>query len=294
MATLHIPTFDEIQRVSASRGQNSYAPHLWKGLVGWWPMQEGGGATAFDASGWRRHGTLNGTTGRSVNRIGRTGNFGGTAGDTITAAVTPSPTNQWTISVWAMTRLAATVQGVYRFRLGVTTNYCRLYVAATGRATSQMTLGGVARTITGGAGGVVANVLNHFVFRYNGSVLDAWLNGKMDGTPNTDGGDVDATINTLTIGEYFNNGSPIDGHILHFANFHRALLPSEIQQLYADPWAMGKIRRKVFAAATVSSTPLSVNSPAFLIDDEDVFVGTMVASYGTSPYFYEIISQIKQ
>ncbi|MCZ2075798.1 MAG: LamG domain-containing protein, partial [Bryobacterales bacterium] len=33
-------------------------PHLWRGLVGAWPLQEPGGATAFDVSGYGQHGIL--------------------------------------------------------------------------------------------------------------------------------------------------------------------------------------------------------------------------------------------
>jgi len=33
----------------------------------------------------------------------------------------------------------------------------------------------------------------------------------------------------------------------------RLLGTSEIQQLYADPWAMGRLRRKVYAAVVLAS-----------------------------------------
>jgi len=58
MGSIYIPTFSEIQAVAQSRGADSCAPGLWKDLVGFWPLAAGGGATAYDISGYGNHGTL--------------------------------------------------------------------------------------------------------------------------------------------------------------------------------------------------------------------------------------------
>ncbi len=55
---IQVPSHADILLVSKSRGADSCAPGLWRGLVGAWPLQEPGGLTAFDVSGYHNDGTL--------------------------------------------------------------------------------------------------------------------------------------------------------------------------------------------------------------------------------------------
>jgi len=72
----------------------------------------------------------------------------------------------------------------------------------------------------------------------------------------------------------------------------REVLPSEIQQLYSDPWAMYTLRRRVFAAAVA---PLNLADDSFQNAspfDPAESIGTIgAATGGTPPYQYSILSQ---
>jgi len=56
-------------------------------------------------------------------------------------------------------------------------------------------------------------------------------------------GATDRYIGKYSVSDYW------DGHLALAAAYTRALSPSEIQQLYADPWATYQQRRRVFASA---------------------------------------------
>ena len=58
------------------------------------------------------------------------------------------------------------------------------------------------------------------------------------------GGAATPTVDQMSIGALWRTGVaiPFDGRINNVIIHSRALLPSEIQQLYADPWAMGRRR----------------------------------------------------
>ena len=76
-----------------SHGDLSDAPHLWRGLAGAWPMQEGGGVKAFDVSGYGNHGTLTNmdpATDWVVTEKGRALDFDGSNDGVLTSYLLPN------------------------------------------------------------------------------------------------------------------------------------------------------------------------------------------------------------
>ncbi len=248
--SIYIPSMSEIAEVSRDRGANSDAPDLWRGLVGWWPMQEGGGATAFDASGYRRNGVWSGTGTRTgIGLLGRTGVFNGT-NDSITVSGIPAfGTGNFALSAWISPAASFSTNNV-----------------AIGRGTigdGEWMFGGasgnVLRFVGDGAlicpsGGIVTlGAWHHCCVSRFGKSTSVYLASTQVGI-HTYSGVVDLnTPKDMTIGT--GDARYFQGSITLVGAWSRALAPSEIQQLYADPWAMGTLRRRVFPVAVAASTP---------------------------------------
>jgi len=72
-----------------------------------------------------------------------------------------------------------------------------------------------------------------------------YIDGKADGTPVALNGEVmDLTTNALHIGEAPTGDFPFAGQIASAVIHARALATNEIQQLYADPWAVFRPARR--------------------------------------------------
>jgi len=255
---LYLPSFDEIMAVAETRGEDSDAPHLWRGLVGAWPLQEPGGVTAFDVSGYGRHGTLTGGPTRAIGTRGRTVNFAGDD-DYINVAASPlSGQTLATFSFWGY-RADTTHIVVAGNPVGYPylANFKRFNVA-------WLSDNKVYWQVENGEGSwpscALAGIgLHHFAMVFNGSLAGlARIQCFIDGAPRSlgpGGKDPAASIATeqpLTIGRDRTGVSTyryMTGQIFGVNAYDRCLAPAEIQQLYADPWAMYRLRRRVYAAA---------------------------------------------
>ena len=267
--SIYIPTLDEILNVADGRGALSDAPHLWHGLVGWWPMQEGGGARAFDASGHGNDGTLTNmdpATDWVVTEKGRALDFDGN-NDYVAAPHSSSLdiTGFVTLSLWFQASslvgddgglISKSIDSAKYFgtaahkvyELGVLNNI--LYFQISDGTTSRVASGSIVAYLDNRPHHVVAGRFSQS--GSNGSQI--WIDGICKYMSSGNFPAIQSMVSYLDIGGYTTNYN-YQGKLNNVSIHARGITESEIQQLYSDPWAMGRLRRKVYAAAVGGPFP---------------------------------------
>lgn len=245
-----IPDHDEILLVASEWGANSDAPHLWRGLVGAWPLQEPGGMTAFDVSGWKQNGTLTGGPTRDVGSIGRYTSHNG-SNQAIVVPDSPALTfpADFTVLAWAKP-VSTDAAGVFLAKRHVSPTATGFLISQSAAADGRWAFG-VHRD-----GTVVSNTSNvaptgdwqHLVVRRAGEDLTYYVDGKVQTATGSIAGEIDSS-ESLYYGTDRNLTADCTGSLGPLAIYTRALAPAEIQQLYADPWAMYRLRTVVHPVA---------------------------------------------
>ena len=262
MSVISIPTFGEILAVSASRGQNSEAPHLWRDAVGLWPMQEGGGGTVFDVSGRGENGTLAGVPDWTVTANGHALDFDGT--NDYVALDNPGDIldgRHISVSGWIY---GDTWSNSYPRVLDRIYNgqFAFYIVASDNEMTWALcTASGNVDYVRNGTASISTGVWNHCVWSYDGITMRMYINGTLrDASSVGIGGGLDASSAAICIGDRSAHDRKFDGRITNLGLWCRGLVASEIQQLHAEPWAMYTPRAKIFGAATAPSGDVSGTS----------------------------------
>ena len=250
--SLYIPSFSEILAVAQSRGADSCAPHLWPGLRLLLPMQEGGGTTAFDVSGYGNHGTLTSmdpATDWVVGEKGRCLDFDGTD-DRIPLDDSLPGSGDWTCISWAKTASSFSGDAAQRMIFGSSasgSNKGRIYL---GHDSSGVYYARAGDSNDIGSTSLSVNTWHHMGLQIDAGTARCFLDGRQDGS--------EASVDwVLSDNQRFGFASRKDGADSHWQGraclagiWCRALAPSEIQQLYAEPHCMVTLRRKVFPAVS--------------------------------------------
>ena len=252
MPSLYIPSFSEKRIVAQSRGADSCAPNLWRGCVFAAPLDEPGGLTAFDVSGYRNNGTLtsmDAATDHVVTPMGRVLDFDGDDDRVVLPASSvlkvPLPI---TVSVWAKPTGVTAMQRIFRndnfgvVYLGLVTSIyiSRLYCDF-GDGTGGNRRGGHSGAV------LTSGVWQHWVWDIRGAENMAfYLNAKSvameyDGT----GGAMAYSAGAGAIGNFGDETQNFLGQLALLTIHSRILRPSEILRLYTDPGGMYRLRRRV-------------------------------------------------
>jgi len=259
--SLYIPSFSEILAVAESRGALSDAPHLWDGLVGAWPLQQAGGSTAFDVSGWGSHGTLTNmdpATDWIVRQKGRALDFDG-AGDNVSVADKPNLAVT-TLSALVWVQLSSVLTWRYFFsRWGA--NHCWT-IGTNGSARWLGYVYNEANALGQLHSRIVADTAIHHLALVHDNVnvrlyLDARVIQTAALTGNTKSAASDLSIGTA------GGAEGCVGWVSDALLYSRALSPSDIQELYEDPPAMYRLRRRPFAAT--AATPSTIELPTIAL-----------------------------
>jgi hypothetical protein len=266
---MRVPSMDEIWEVAEAHGANSEAPHLWEGLVGAWPLQEGGGLVAWDVSGRNAKGTLINmpvSTSWLLTERGRATRFQRLSNSYIPTQKLPYTSNgPVSVSAWIKITEASSVMLYFCGDLDANPsngNPTKNRIALQRRFISGT--GEVVRIVSGLSDGATItappfNTWHHYVAMVNGTnpistslVLDGVLTSTLISShSNTD-------FSTFTLGRA---GDPNDFYagadMTNVAVWNRLLSLDECNQLYTDPWAMYRVRPRVLVrGVTLKKTPI--------------------------------------
>jgi hypothetical protein len=250
MATPRIPSMSMIRRMT--RGHE--VPGWWRRLRGWWPLQDGYGLTARDASGYGNNGTLTNidkAAGHVASRVGRALYFDAD-GEYVLCSTALIPTGGKTYTIWQRADTAnMTEQVPWHFDSGNSRPYFALNV------------GGEAHASWGGS---------NYQYFTNQSEIDGdwhhlalWIPGTaqtdvtgcrfwVDGKESAKGSGLDSGahdgFDRLELGSN-STFYPFRGWLSNAMVFDGELPVSAIRYLVANPWVR-PLRRPVFPVAVAA------------------------------------------
>ena len=234
---------------------------LARGLVGWWPMNEGGGTRVNDISGNQLAGTManfsmSQSSGWVGSSVGRGVAFDATD-DALTIAHNVAIANAltsttFTFAAWArVDNLAAYSLLAYKGNAGGIPGPLQVYWEPSGGGAWWFLIGDGTSSSGGpnsAAGQISAGVWHHVACVRNGSTGYIYINGKLSGTPG--GGFIGPNDVSTSLclgcrtGSYISQGATTQARL-----YSRALSAVEAAQLYADPLAGALSRRRYYVPA---------------------------------------------
>lgn len=231
---------------------------LAQGLVGAWPLYEGGGTTVNDLSGQGNNASFNNAPAWTAGQSGSCLHFSGLASQYVDAG---NPANlqvmgNCTVAGWVR-RTANGTHGIFSQGNGATATNAILYIPGGGKTTfywgnnTTLVTGTTVPPINGSEWDFCVGTRQGVPGNWTGSV---YLNGSLDGqvtgiTLNPGGGNY-----ICRLGWTWTN-NPLNGDLDNVLVWNRALSPAEIAALYADSFALFRSRRVVLKAAGSSVTP---------------------------------------
>ncbi|HDZ22902.1 MAG TPA: hypothetical protein ENH78_16595, partial [Phycisphaerae bacterium] len=265
MSGLLIPSYGQGFASSAGESDN---PGLWDGLGASWPFLGPTGTVLFDESGGHFDGTLSNMDPSSDWVIGQNGwelDFNDSQTVDIQQVLTGLP---YTLAAWGVldTVNAETFVGnravsVYRTEQG--NSYSGLGVTQNTKAGAFTRDGATAKEIEGSTITLGEPVL--LVFTDSPGENQLYLNGRLDAsaawtnTESPGAGDIQ-----LASGRRSLNNRQWDGRLSFAGIWFRALSAAEIQLLFEDPFALHRLRRRVYPAA-VAGPPTYNGSAAITL-----------------------------
>jgi len=245
---MRVPSMDEIWEVAEARGANSEAPHLWRGLLVAYPFQDGGSLIAKDIGSLGYNGDLTAMALSSwaLTPYGRGLNFDGFDDRVIFAPASGLDFGTvHAMSLWFNPNVNNTqvIVGHIAYDNGgyfATIDASNVYYSANGSFVSV--------PFSGYAG----KWKNLAVRRQNLNVrfydCGKLIYAEQTLTANT-------PLQVSSIGDYRNSTYPFNGLITHVLMW-KDIIPTEddLRMLYADPWAMYRVRPRVLVRGVTLPT----------------------------------------
>ena len=240
-------TFEDVVVITLSGEQRVDAEHpLLKGCVGWWPLTDGDGTHAMDASGYGRTGEIIGGVTWSKGDRGGFLKFDGVDGylDLRALNFDKAISEGFTFSAWvqASEGVAGSNRLWWVYRNGkssaATAGLKFTSIGNANQVSAYLQDGSASNSLSDAM--VAGNLTdwNHILLTYNSTSGDLVLvaNSALVTNANTGGGLRGGNANH-TIGAYLAKSEFFKGHIQNVRIFDRVLTATEIKQLYAEPWA---------------------------------------------------------
>ena len=203
-------------------------------LIGYWPLNEESGDTAYDHSGNENHGSLNNVDSRNRGLLGQScyyfngsdtyvniGDIEEYSNSALGSSVSASgwfypESNQGDV----ISHASGSNNDNFRIYWGVADNSWSSYVDAV-NSTSMVW-----------SNSPELNSWNHVSLTYNGSYQTVYLNGEVVARKTNSGSLSDATGSEWTIGSKGGDSSFFKGNISEIRLYNRPLTKSEVQYLY--------------------------------------------------------------
>lgn len=249
MSSLLIPSYGQGFARCAAESAN---PGLWHGLAGLWaPTLGPTGSTLRDWSGHQNHGTLTDmapATDWVPSRYGYVLDFNAAGNNKIVLSKTViTALSAMTVAFWACP-INTEYHGMVVGKVAGHRFYMESFNWASWRALWH---DGVAVRTLSSAIGYAAGTWAHVAYTNNSTAQSLFTNGVQRANAAFSGFDA-STLSVDLCEGYSNPNYNFGGLVALIAIWSRALAPAEIQQLYVDPHALLRLRRRVFAAAAVA------------------------------------------
>jgi len=215
---------------------------LMRGLVGWWLMNEGGGLTVRDWSGYGRHGTMtlmDATNDWVIDRVGHCLDFDGSDDRVAVAAI--DNTSGFSVGGWMkITGVLTSDQRAISSNAAAAGDWNHVLWMDTGGSGD-----GWAFAVFGSGGNTAAgentanaalNTWQHVFGTWDGNNVTVYVDGKLTATAS--GQTTIFSPTDFAIGEFTYNGQNFQGRIDDVRYYNRALNASEIASLYQRPYQM--------------------------------------------------------
>lgn len=200
-------------------------------LIGYWPLNETSGSTAYDRSGQDNHGTLNGgVTQGTTGILGQTAyQFDGTD-DYINVGPALDPgSSDFTISMWVKPSSFSSNNDLYATNENNSPRYlCRIETDGTLRFYCG---DGSTKADANGSTSLSTGTWYLLTFRRKGDKYDILLNASIDGSTSVSNGDISGG-ETEWIGANASDSKHTAGTITEVRIYNHALTKQEIQYLY--------------------------------------------------------------
>jgi len=214
---------------------------LARGLVGWWPLNEGGGRGARDISGNENHGAWVGTTnswagasmgGSAVNLTGASGGY-----ISVPSSTSLQVSNAMTACIWA-NRTSAAVNGALFHKGTLGSSYgdwCMVYDGSYSTYPDfRIAYPGSGLIVGVGTAGI--NKWRFITATFDKVSAKLYVDGALVDTRAYSTA-IAQTATPLNIGVYYDVPYAHAGPLAHARLYNRCLDAREIAQLYADPLA---------------------------------------------------------
>lgn len=204
-------------------------------LIGYWPLVEDSGSTAYDYSGNENHGTVNGVTQGALGILGSTAySFNGT-GDYISNTIPCSKLGSKVMFTgWIYPRSTGRQTILSGYRDGTSSRWDIEY--DTDGNQNLMLVQYEGTTVkTNNNSTIPVDKWTHFAFYFNQGSNGIWyINGAKDGsgTPKDENLDDGAEISVAARPDGSAGGSSFDGRMSGVRVYNRALTPQEVAYLY--------------------------------------------------------------
>jgi prepilin-type N-terminal cleavage/methylation domain-containing protein len=236
--TLALSMPQDLNRVSSS----DYLSFDQQGLVGYWPMNEGGGTTVYDKSGNGNNGVNTGATytaGKvgtyALQFYGGTNNGGSASYITLSSSTIFDP-SVFTISAWINT---SNINSQYNYIYSNARDCCGTYnginfAANGGNVGLAIWYGSGSPASVWTSGGISSSTWTFVTGTYDGTTIKVYINGVLSASGAYSGG-VGSPASYGTVLGALANGPPLydwTGSLNDLRLYNRALSASEIQAMY--------------------------------------------------------------
>lgn len=239
----------------------------YRGCVGHWLMNEGGGLKAFDVSGYRNDGTLTNGPTWIAGQFGHALSFGGT-NDIISLGASTNllrNVSQGAISVRAYIKSVTVTRAIIDISVGTSTNSrLELHIKTDGTIELVVRAGDAEGSTSPGTTGTISlNAWHHIAANvdYVNDAAQIYLDGismALDAAPVfTATSTSDTSPNTVNIGSDAAGAttSPMDGFLDDLRVYNnRRLSPEDAISLYNDPFLEFRRPKKFFFNAAAADT----------------------------------------
>jgi len=234
-------------------------PEAPSGLLGAWGFDEASGATALDASGLARHGTLANGAGRADGFFGRALETDGAAGNVDLGGL-DVPGDQLSILVWIRPDDFGTSDARIVSKSTGAAERDHVWMLSTidgPHLRFRLETGGSTSTLVGDGGALAAGTWTHAAATYDGATMRLYQDGVLVGSRAKSGPiDPDPAVAAWVAANPGRSGQVFDGRIDELKIYGRALDAGEIQAEMAAPIVDPNDVEPPTAPAFLAATPI--------------------------------------